>query len=207
MFSFLNETPHYLVTRKKDKEALKLFSKMAAMNRVLPPEILKEGDSAFQSTHVKEKLISVFKSPTLMKRSLVFFLLWLVDNRIYSLCSLAHYMPPSPRQTLNNQTIATGWEIDISITMTTRIMMITMMFFRFISGFSYYGLNFNLSSMTGSVYINTLIYGLSELSVSILIAFSHQTGRKIPNIVCLLVGGIALILVAVLNVQLDLQSK
>ena len=94
-------------------------------------------------------------------------------------------MPPTPRHTINKQTI----------------------YYRFISGFSYYGLNFNLSSLTGSVYINTLIYGLSEMSMSILIAFSHQTGRKIPSIVCLLVGGVALILVAVLNVQLDLQSK
>ena len=78
MFSFLNETPHYLVTKKKDKEAVKLFYKMASMNRISPPEILKEGGNAFQSTEVQEKLISVLKSPTLVKRSLVFFLLWLV---------------------------------------------------------------------------------------------------------------------------------
>ena len=79
VFSFLNETTHYLVTKKKQKEAVKLFYKMASMNRVLPPDILKEGDNAFQSTHVKEKLISVFKSRTLVKRSLVFFLLWFVN--------------------------------------------------------------------------------------------------------------------------------
>ena len=85
MFSFLNETPHYLVTKKKQKEAVKLFYKMASMNRVSPPDILKEGGNAFQSTQVKEKLISVFKSRTLVKRSLVFFLLWLV-NKSYHHC-------------------------------------------------------------------------------------------------------------------------
>mgnify|MGYP001791436465 CR=1 FL=1 len=79
--------------------------------------------------------------------------------------------------------------------------------FRFIAGLSFYGLNFNLGNLTGSVYINTLIYGVSELSVSILIAFSHQTGRRVPAIICFLIGGVTLILSAILSVLLNQESK
>ncbi|KAF6040834.1 hypothetical protein EB796_000867 [Bugula neritina] len=75
---FLKETPHYLVTKGKHKEAENMFLHMASVNgKTLPENFmneLKEGEEAA----VTEKLKSILKAPVLLKRTAISFYLWFV---------------------------------------------------------------------------------------------------------------------------------
>jgi len=72
----VKETPHYLVTKGKHKEAEKIFLHMASVNgKTLPENFmdkLKEGEEAA----VTEKLKSILKAPVLLKRTAISFYLW-----------------------------------------------------------------------------------------------------------------------------------
>jgi len=76
-YRFLKETPHYLVTKGKHKEAESMFLHMAGVNgKTLPEnfmEELKEGEEAA----VKEKLKSILKAPVLLKRTAILIYLYI----------------------------------------------------------------------------------------------------------------------------------
>ncbi|XP_067942432.1 organic cation transporter protein-like isoform X2 [Watersipora subatra] len=75
---FLDETPHYLMSKGKHEDLTKLFQKMAKRNgRELPRELvkaLKEDEQAALS----ERFLDILKAPVLLKRFLVFLYLWLI---------------------------------------------------------------------------------------------------------------------------------
>ncbi|KAF6040824.1 Orct [Bugula neritina] len=138
MILFLNETPHYLVTSRREKEAVGLFQKMAEINGRDFSSKSIDKLSEDQSSAVAEKLKTILKAPVLIKRAIIFFYLW------------------------------------------------------FIAGLGFYGLSFNVGNLTGSVFINNIISGASELPQALFILISKKSGRKAPFMFFLLLGAIAL---------------
>ncbi|XP_067942741.1 organic cation transporter protein-like isoform X2 [Watersipora subatra] len=80
---FLDETPHYLMSKGRHADLRKLFQKMANRNgRELPKELveaLKEDEQAALS----ERFLDILKAPVLLKRFLVFLYLWLIAGMGY----------------------------------------------------------------------------------------------------------------------------
>lgn len=79
--------------------------------------------------------------------------------------------------------------------------------FRFIAGLGFYGLNFNISNLEGSVYIINVVSGAAELPTVPLAILSQKLGRKVPTVIALFLGSVCLIASAVMNIYLDMTSK
>lgn len=77
---------------------------------------------------------------------------------------------------------------------------------RFIAGLGFYGLNFNVENLTGSVFVNNAISGAAELPVAFLILMSHRLGRRSVTVTSLFVGSVALIASSLITMYLDLQG-
>ena len=78
---------------------------------------------------------------------------------------------------------------------------------RFIAGLGFYGLNFNVTNLTGSVFTNNVISGAAELPEILAVLLSQKTGRKPPIMAALFIGSIALLSSAILGIYLDSDSK
>ena len=79
--------------------------------------------------------------------------------------------------------------------------------YRFTAGLGYYGLNFNVANLTGSIYINNLISGAVEIPAALIFFLSQYLGRKSLSITSLFLGSLSLIAVAVMSVYFDLKQS
>ena len=78
---------------------------------------------------------------------------------------------------------------------------------RFIAGLSFYGLNFNVTNLTGSVFTNNVISGAAELPTVLTALLSQKIGRKPPIMAALFIGSIALLSSAIMGIYLDTDSE
>ena len=88
-YRFLQETPHYLVTKGRHDEARDVFQTMARMNQAPYDETMVENLKDEEKVAVKEKVISIFRAPIVLKRTAVFFLLWYVLLHSVTFCCLS----------------------------------------------------------------------------------------------------------------------
>ena len=75
--------------------------------------------------------------------------------------------------------------------------------FRFIAGLGFYGLNFNVGNLTGSIYVNNVVSGCAEIPQFLVILFSTRMGRKVLTIIALFLGAVSLISAAFMSAYLD----
>ena len=67
------------MTKGRHDEAREVFQTMARMNQAPYDETMVENLKDEEKVAVKEKVISIFRAPIVLKRTAVFFLLWFVS--------------------------------------------------------------------------------------------------------------------------------
>ena len=82
-------------------------------------------------------------------------------------------------------------------------MHILCLFYRFIAGLGFYGLNFNINNLAGNTYVNNVISGCAELPQFIIILISSKLGRKSLTVSALFLGAVALLSAAFMSAYLD----
>lgn len=65
-----------MVTKGRHDEAVEIFKRFAALNKKPLPKNILESLKEDEEAAKKEKIFSIFKAPTLLKRIAIFLYLW-----------------------------------------------------------------------------------------------------------------------------------
>lgn len=181
----LPESPRWLLSRGKNKEAVKILKKAAKTNKVHFEDLPSNFRLEEEDRGLKEIFREFFHSKKLLFRWIIIVLNWFVisSNVIYFISLLLNYILEiySWVKPLNHINCYPNIQNIVNIIISIR----------FVISSIYYGLTLNIGKLGGNLYINFTVAAVMEFLGNLLCLLMDKTGRKAMHLSLMFLTGAA----------------
>ncbi|KAI8503342.1 hypothetical protein Bbelb_191630 [Branchiostoma belcheri] len=199
------ESPRWLISRNRHKEAASILRKGAKVAKVtLPDEVFHDNIPLTQNVRKpygygvsdwSKEPLSRYRPPTLLNDGWYALIKTAGDTNFRAFWPIADAIEESTEDKAQKKTKEKVYTfIDLFRTPNLRKWTLNIFFLWIVNTLVYYGISLNLSALSGNVYLNFAISGLIEIPANLLPIFLlNKFGRRWPLCVLLLAGGVACI--------------